>query len=375
MALPNAVTNGRQNFVFANLPQLVALDGSASNDPDAVGIASYAWSILDSPVGSAAALSDPAIVNPTFVADLPGGYIIQLEVTTTDSRVSLTDPLLVTSNNYHADVIVSTEHLALRPPGGHQREWQADGHGNWAILDALGGVVAGITATAPRHHILNPGLIPAGGINRTWTAAEVGALLLSSGSLGARVPSAGHTTDGNLSVQFGAPGNQTISGVFWAGLSGDFDVVTDLRIRAKDPINNPELITSIVTHEAGFGWIDEVALDFSVGQNLYGAGWLINSDSWASPGIGTYTGAVSFNFDGLHNAAVVAQSALWTEMMVRLIRSGTNLGVFISVDGGGWIRVQANKTVSTNAGWFCFFGGNTSTNTWEIRSTGVRDVV
>jgi len=34
----------------------------------------YAWTLTAKPAGSAAALSNPTVVNPTFVIDKPGSY-------------------------------------------------------------------------------------------------------------------------------------------------------------------------------------------------------------------------------------------------------------------------------------------------------------
>ncbi|MCR4404508.1 MAG: PKD domain-containing protein [Candidatus Acetothermia bacterium] len=58
---------------------IVQLDGSASADPDGDEL-SYTWSLVSRPAGSAAVLSDPAIVDPTFIADLAGVYIAALTV-------------------------------------------------------------------------------------------------------------------------------------------------------------------------------------------------------------------------------------------------------------------------------------------------------
>jgi hypothetical protein len=58
---------------------VVQLDGSKSSDPDGDSL-SYRWRFLSLPSSSQATLSDPHIVNPTFVADLPGEYLIELTV-------------------------------------------------------------------------------------------------------------------------------------------------------------------------------------------------------------------------------------------------------------------------------------------------------
>jgi PKD domain len=65
----------------AQVGTLVTLDGSGSSDPSGQLPLSYAWSFVSKPAGSAATLSNPAIVNPTFTPDALGNYVIQLVVT------------------------------------------------------------------------------------------------------------------------------------------------------------------------------------------------------------------------------------------------------------------------------------------------------
>jgi hypothetical protein len=72
---------------------LVTLDGSGSSDPDGNYPLAYAWAITLKPAGSAAALTNPTAVNPSFTADLPGDYEIQLVVT--DSLGLSSDPATV----------------------------------------------------------------------------------------------------------------------------------------------------------------------------------------------------------------------------------------------------------------------------------------
>jgi hypothetical protein len=76
----------------------VQLDGSLSFDPDGDPITSE-WAITTKPNGSAAALSDPTAVNPTFVADLLGTYIIELVVSDPSGLVSAPDEVVASSDN------------------------------------------------------------------------------------------------------------------------------------------------------------------------------------------------------------------------------------------------------------------------------------
>ena len=58
---------------------LVNLDGSASWDPEGDNL-TYLWSLTSAPLDSEAELSDPAVINPSFLAEVEGTYIIELVV-------------------------------------------------------------------------------------------------------------------------------------------------------------------------------------------------------------------------------------------------------------------------------------------------------
>jgi hypothetical protein len=63
----------------ARINETVALDGSKSSDADGDRL-SFNWSLTSVPAGSTAALSDPAAVNPGFMPNEPGTYVVQLIV-------------------------------------------------------------------------------------------------------------------------------------------------------------------------------------------------------------------------------------------------------------------------------------------------------
>lgn len=59
--------------------QTVQLDGSGSNDPNGDPL-TFSWTIASRPAGSASVLSGATTVNPTFVADVAGVYVVELSV-------------------------------------------------------------------------------------------------------------------------------------------------------------------------------------------------------------------------------------------------------------------------------------------------------
>ena len=63
----------------AEVGDTIVLNGSASSDVDGNAL-NYAWTFVTKPEGSKATLKNPTRVNPSFVIDLPGNYVIQLIV-------------------------------------------------------------------------------------------------------------------------------------------------------------------------------------------------------------------------------------------------------------------------------------------------------
>ena len=72
------MSRNRSNFSFSY--------GSSDADGD---LLTFVWSFTSRPDGNTATLSDLTIVNPTFAADFPGTYTIQLIV---NDRTADSDP-------------------------------------------------------------------------------------------------------------------------------------------------------------------------------------------------------------------------------------------------------------------------------------------
>jgi len=81
--------------------QTVSLDGSGSSGVDGDALR-YQWSFSYTPPGSLAALSDPSVVQPTFVLDLPGMYVLQLVV---NDGAASSAPVSVTINTVNSQPI------------------------------------------------------------------------------------------------------------------------------------------------------------------------------------------------------------------------------------------------------------------------------
>ncbi len=74
---PPVAIPGQDQNVFVG--DLVTLNGGESNDPERDSL-SFSWTLKDIPAGSGVSLSDPGVIQPTFVVDMPSTYIVELVV-------------------------------------------------------------------------------------------------------------------------------------------------------------------------------------------------------------------------------------------------------------------------------------------------------
>lgn len=94
---PTADAGANQSI---HVGQVVQLDGSGSfDDTTPTQDLQFAWSFASLPSGSTATLSSPTAINPTFVADLPGAYVVGLVVTDADDLWSSHDEVTISSLN------------------------------------------------------------------------------------------------------------------------------------------------------------------------------------------------------------------------------------------------------------------------------------
>ena len=89
----------------------IQLDGSGSSDVDGDTL-SYQWSFTSRPAGSNAALSDAAIVNPSFEVDVAGTYIVQLIVNDGEED-SDSDSVTIATEELPQSVIIDHRHTDL----------------------------------------------------------------------------------------------------------------------------------------------------------------------------------------------------------------------------------------------------------------------
>jgi RHS repeat-associated protein len=135
---------------------LVQLTGAATTDVDGQALG-YQWSILSRPVGSSAALSNASSIEPTFIADKPGNYEVQLVAgdgflnSAPDSVVVSTENSLPVANAGPDQTVALAATAQLNGSGSID----ADGDPltfSWALLS----IPSGSEATLSDTHVVAP---------------------------------------------------------------------------------------------------------------------------------------------------------------------------------------------------------------------------
>jgi trimeric autotransporter adhesin len=153
------VANAGPNQVV-NVNSLVQLDGSKSTDANGLPL-TFQWNLISVPAGSAAVLSNPAVVNPTFTADRPGTYVAQLIV---NNGMLSSDPatVMITTN----PVLAPTANAGPNQTAIVGQTVQLNGSGTdpqnlpltfqWALISKPAGSAATLSSTV----IPNPTFVP-----------------------------------------------------------------------------------------------------------------------------------------------------------------------------------------------------------------------
>ena len=97
---------------ISSLGTQVMLDGSASFDDDGDSL-TYAWSLIEQPEGSTAALDDNDSVTPGFSIDAYGDFVFSLQVTDTQGSTSTPDTVVVSTLNLAPIAVANAAQLAV----------------------------------------------------------------------------------------------------------------------------------------------------------------------------------------------------------------------------------------------------------------------
>jgi hypothetical protein len=189
----------------ATVGKTVTLDGSQSTNPSGIGTLTFSWAFTMAPPGSAASLTNPTSVHPTFVVDVAGTYKITLTVSNGQGSGSAT-------------VTVST--TAPPPPVANAGPDQSVNQGATVVLDGSKSTSGsgnqltyawtltdptGSTAVLSNPNSVSPTFV-ADKANAKWTAT-----LTVNDGLATSAPSTVHIATGIVAPVANAGPNQTVN--------------------------------------------------------------------------------------------------------------------------------------------------------------------
>jgi hypothetical protein len=189
----------------ATVGKTVTLDGSQSTNPSGIGTLTFSWAFTMTPPGSAASLTNPTSVHPTFVVDVAGTYKITLTVSNGQGSSSATVTVSTTAPpppvaNAGPDQSVNTGATVVLDGSK-----STSGSGNpltyaWTLTDP-----AGSTAVLSNPNSVSPTFV-ADKANAKWTAT-----LTVNDGLATSAPSSVHIATGIVAPVANAGPNQTVN--------------------------------------------------------------------------------------------------------------------------------------------------------------------
>lgn len=154
MPIPVAQAGAEQAWLFSSLPKTVTLSGNATPLP----ILGWRWTMLYVPPGSIAATGVngdfvngvATIQNPSFVCDVRGCYVLQLEVSNVDANGNRQWSIpSVDRELAQTPVYILTDKLSVRLPGAFL--WRYDADLNQTLLDMETAINATSVDTTALH--------------------------------------------------------------------------------------------------------------------------------------------------------------------------------------------------------------------------------
>jgi hypothetical protein len=193
-AAPVANAGAAQSIVTG---AVVTLDGSASSDANG-DLLTYSWSFTSKPAGSSAALSNATFAKPTFTADVPGAYVLNLLVN--DGKVNSTTATVTINASVANAAPVANAGAAQSVVAG--AVVTLDGS---ASSDANGDILTYSWSFTSKPAGSNAALTSATAVKPTFTADVAGAYVMNLVVNDGKVNSAATTVTITASVANAAP--------------------------------------------------------------------------------------------------------------------------------------------------------------------------